>query len=93
MRKLLYLVILIIVSVLISRFLDESLISVSTPKKNAVVSSPIELAGKARGTWYFEASAPVKLLDKEGNLLAQSYVTAQGEWMTEDFVDFKGSLS
>jgi Immunoglobulin-like domain of bacterial spore germination. len=93
MKKFLYLIVLVAVSVLISRFFNDSIIYVTTPKKNAGVSSPIELVGKARGPWYFEASAPVKLLDKDGNLLAQSYVTAEGEWMTEEFVDFKGVLS
>ncbi len=93
MKKLFYLAILIVVSIVVWRSLDDSKIFVELPKKNAEVSSPIELVGRARGPWYFEASAPVKLLDKDGNLLAQSYVTAQGEWMTEEFVDFMGTLS
>lgn len=93
MKKLFYLAILIVISIVIWRSIDDSKIVVSLPRKNAEVSSPIELVGRARGPWYFEASAPVKLLDKDGNLLAQSYVTAQGEWMTEEFVDFMGTLS
>ncbi len=93
MKKLFYLFVIVAISVFVFKSLDDSKISVDLPKKNAEVSSPIELRGKARGPWYFEASAPVKLLDKDGNLLAQSYVTAQGEWMTEEFVDFVGSLS
>ena len=32
------------------------------------------------------------VLDKDGNILVQSYATAQGEWMTEDFVPFKGDI-
>lgn len=93
MKKLFYLAILVVILVLVFRSTDDSKIVVTFPKKSAEVSSPIELSGKARGPWYFEASAPVKLIDADGNLLAQSYVTAQGEWMTEEFVDFKGTLS
>lgn len=69
------------------------LIQVVSPHSNQTVSSPIEISGQARGSWYFEASFPVSLIDAQGNILAQAPMSAQGEWMTTSFVPFKGSIS
>ncbi|MBY0328474.1 Gmad2 immunoglobulin-like domain-containing protein [Patescibacteria group bacterium] len=55
------------------------------------ISSPLMLTGEAAG-WYFEGSFPVDLTDDTGKIIAQGYVTAQGDWMTSDFVPFKGTL-
>jgi len=68
------------------------LIRVTSPESGATVSSPLTVDGEARGTWYFEASFPVKLLDSDGNELAVTPAEAQGEWMTEDFVPFTATL-
>jgi hypothetical protein len=68
------------------------LIVVVSPINNSEVSSPLVISGRARGTWFFEGSFPVELLDSYRNTIAQGHVTAQGEWMTEDFVKFIGSL-
>ncbi|OGC88835.1 hypothetical protein A2419_03625 [Candidatus Adlerbacteria bacterium RIFOXYC1_FULL_48_26] len=71
----------------------DNLIAVDAPFKNATVSSPLVVSGTARGMWYFEASAPIELRDANGNVIAQSHVDAQGDWMTEDFVPFKVTLT
>ena len=68
------------------------LIRVELPYPEAVTGKEFSVVGSARGMWYFEASFPVDVLDKDGNILVQSYATAQGEWMTEDFVPFKGDI-
>lgn len=74
-------------------FEDKSdLIKVNTPQPNQKIKNPINIEGEARGNWFFEATFPIKLLDKEGNQLAGHYVTAKGEWMTENFVSFEGLL-
>lgn len=65
-----------------------NLIRVNYPQPNQEVTSPLIVTGEARGTWYFEASFPVKLLNKNGNVITQTPAQAQGEWMTEDFVPF-----
>lgn len=70
----------------------EGLITVSVPASNQFVASPLTVAGQARGYWYFEASAPVKILDANGKMLGESFVTAKGEWMTENFVPFEGTI-
>lgn len=63
-------------------------IGVITPTSNSVVQSPLSITGRARGNWFFEASFPVKIVDKQGNMLSQTIATAQGDWMTTEFVPF-----
>lgn len=62
------------------------------PRPNQTISSPLTVKGRARGTYFFEASFPIRLVDENGRELAESYVEAQGEWMTEEFVPFSGEL-
>ncbi|MDO8468181.1 MAG: Gmad2 immunoglobulin-like domain-containing protein [Candidatus Peribacter sp.] len=68
-------------------------ISVTEPAPNATVASPLTVKGEARGTWYFEASFPVRLLDSNGNEITAAPAQAQGDWMTEDFVPFSVTLT
>ncbi|OGE84164.1 MAG: hypothetical protein A3B23_01015 [Candidatus Colwellbacteria bacterium RIFCSPLOWO2_01_FULL_48_10] len=56
------------------------------------VSSPIEIVGRARGYWFFEASFPVRMFDANGKELGVAIAQAQDEWMTEEFVPFKATL-
>lgn len=71
----------------------EDLIVVSSPLPGALITSPLSVSGRARGTWYFEASAPVKLLDGNGKLLAQAPIQAQSDWMTTEYIPFTSILS
>lgn len=71
---------------------DENLIVVTSPLPGETISSPITIAGIARGTWYFEATAPVTLVNWDGLIIAEGYVTATENWMTEEFVPFEGTL-
>ncbi|MBY0472683.1 Gmad2 immunoglobulin-like domain-containing protein [Patescibacteria group bacterium] len=75
----------------------DNLIAVDAPFKNATVSSPLVISGTARGTWYFEASAPIELRDANGKVIAQGHIDANppagGDWMTEEFVPFKATLT
>ncbi len=64
------------------------LIIINSPRPNAKIASPLNVSGKARGNWFFEASFPVRLMDKNGNELANGTAAAQSDWMTEDFVEF-----
>ena len=68
------------------------LIRIDSPRPNTIITSPLEVTGQARGTWYFEASFPVKLFDGNGEQLAIIPAQAEGEWMTEKFVSFKATL-
>ena len=68
------------------------MIRVVQPISDQVVSSPLIVTGEARGTWYFEASFPVKIYDDNGVELGVIPAQAQGEWMTEEFVPFSAVL-
>lgn len=68
------------------------LIVVELPFPGAVTGKGFSVIGRARGYWFFEASFPITVLDKDGKVLVETYATAQGEWMTEDFVPFKGDV-
>jgi len=71
-----------------------NLIRIDSPRPNTIIVSPLEISGQARGTWYFEASFPVKLLDGNGNNIPLSppYIMTTAEWMTENFVPFRATL-
>jgi hypothetical protein len=66
---------------------------INTPLENEVVSSPLVVSGQARGSWFFEGSLPVKVLDEAGNILAIAPATAETDWMTSEFVPFKALLN
>lgn len=68
-------------------------IRVELPKTDEAITSPLTIKGSARGIWFFEASAPVSLTDWDGKIIAEGHITAQGEWMTENFVPFTGELT
>lgn len=70
----------------------DNLIQVQIPQPGQVVQSPLVITGQARGTWFFEASFPVALHDMEGTVLSNGIATAEGEWMTQDFVPFTATL-
>jgi hypothetical protein len=67
-------------------------ILLDAPLPGAPISAPLTVKGRARGTWFFEGDFPVILLDAQGKQIAASYATAQGEWMTENFVEFAGKI-
>lgn len=69
------------------------LIQLSSPKPGEAVKSPINITGEARGNWYFEANFPIYLTDWDGKIIAEGYATAQGDWMTSEFVPFTAVLS
>jgi len=72
-----------------------SQIKVDSPIVNATVhnTSPIKISGQAVGTWFFEATFPAKVLDAKGNVIGVGRVQSQGNWMTDSFVPFSGSVS
>jgi len=70
----------------------QDIINITSPRPNEIVGSPLVITGSARGMWFFEASFPVRLLDENGDELASGIATAEGEWMTEDFVPFTAEL-
>jgi hypothetical protein len=70
----------------------QELIRVEQPVREARINSPLQITGQARGQWFFEADAPVVLTDWDGRIIAEGYIQAEGDWMTEEFVPFSGTL-
>ena len=68
------------------------LIVVESPAPGEVIDSPLHIRGRARGMWFFEGDFPVVLQDARGREIKKWYATAQGEWMTENFVPFTATL-
>jgi hypothetical protein len=78
----------------------DDLIRIEHPRPNSVVISPLAIRGMARGSWFFEASFPVFVVDGNGNIIGQGVAQAQGNkatgeahWMTEDFVPFAATIT
>ncbi len=67
-------------------------IMITTPQPNESVTSPLLVSGQARGYWFFEATAPLLVVDWDGRIIGESYIQATDEWMTEDFVPFTGTI-
>jgi hypothetical protein len=67
-------------------------LNITSPKAGAVISSPLVVKGFAKGTWYFEASFPIKIIDAKGNVVGQKFAEAESDWMTEKFVPFSGTI-
>ncbi|NUM25511.1 MAG: hypothetical protein HUU49_02680 [Candidatus Buchananbacteria bacterium] len=70
----------------------ESLIRASSPRPNDLITSPVKISGDARGTWFFEASFPIVLLDGNGDVVVQHFAQAKTDWMTENFVAFESEV-
>jgi hypothetical protein len=65
---------------------------VDAPKSGQTVFQSFTVTGKAPGGWYFEASFPIKVVDSQGNTIAQGPATALSDWMTSEDVAFKADL-
>ncbi len=64
-------------------------IVVMLPFSGAVTGKEFSIIGKARGTWFFEGSAPYEVLDKDGKTLASGLVEVGEAWMNTDFTSFE----
>jgi hypothetical protein len=71
----------------------DDLIVLDTPLPKATIASPLMISGKARGNWFFEASFPISLVNWDGLIIAEGYATAQGDWMTTEYVPFTATLT
>ncbi|MBI4101685.1 MAG: GerMN domain-containing protein [Candidatus Nealsonbacteria bacterium] len=102
MKKLLYLIVIFATGVGLAVYLTQKplekiedksdLIKVFNPEPNEKIKTPLLISGEARGTWFFEASFPIELLDERGNSLAIVVAQAKDDWMTANFVPFEATL-
>lgn len=65
---------------------------VSYPLPGDIITSPLEVTGRALGKWFFEAVIPLSLVTEEGEEIVRHYGEAESNWMSEDFVPFSGVL-
>ena len=70
----------------------QDLITIEVPRPQSEVVSPLVISGKAKGSWFFEASFPVELQSATGTTIARGQAKASGNWMTEDFVSYTLNL-
>lgn len=72
-------------------------IIITTPAKDAIITNPVTISGRARGTWFFEGSFPVEIYDEKNKLLASGKARSIPEsenvkWATNGYFDFKGEI-
>ncbi|MDF1497450.1 MAG: Gmad2 immunoglobulin-like domain-containing protein [Patescibacteria group bacterium] len=68
------------------------LIRLNEPQENNVVTSPLDIQGRARGQWYFEGIFNIVLTDWDGEIITETNAEADGNWMTEEFVPFRAEM-
>lgn len=51
------------------------------------------IKGEAKGSWFFEASFPIRLYDENVKEIGLTIAQAKSDWMTEDFVPFEAILN
>lgn len=64
-----------------------------TPALNSKLTNPVTIIGEVPGNWSFEASFPIKLMDSQGAVIAQTTAHVLGDWMTAQLVPFSASLT
>lgn len=72
---------------------NKSNLLISAPESGQLISSPLVIKGRVSGSWFFEASLPISLVDSNDLVIAKHYVSADGEWMTSNPVSFSGEIS
>lgn len=63
-------------------------ISVVMPRPNDEISSPVEVSGMVKGTWFFEGSFPIHVYDESGAIIGTGLAGTKEDWMTEDMIPF-----
>ena len=67
-------------------------VEVTSPVSGASVEKTFDVKGEAPGNWFFEASFPIQVRDKDDNVIGRGHGSAQGDWMTESQVAFATTL-
>lgn len=67
-------------------------IVVDFPAPESILDQSFEITGQARGTWYFEGDFPIDVISENGTTLVSLPGSADGEWMTTEFVPFSALI-
>lgn len=73
--------------------LKSSDVSVTMPRPNDEISSPVEVSGTVKGTWFFEGSFPIRVYDESGAVIGTGLAGTKEDWMTEDAIPFFSQIS
>lgn len=68
------------------------LVDVKSPLPGTRVSSPIVVKGSASGSWFYEGSFPVEVLDSKHVVIGKGIATSTFDWMTMGFIPFRASI-
>lgn len=71
----------------------ESVIQVTEPIPNQVVTSPFKLEGKAVGGWYFNDQLTARLEDANGKVITTKPLKALSTTKTNNFVPFVAAIT
>lgn len=68
---------------------------ITSPQANSRISSPLRVKGTAPAGWMFEGVFPIKLLDENRKIIAQSQAkeVVPGSWNTGSDVEFNATLT
>lgn len=99
-NKIILILIIIIVSIFVfniyERYLTikkindaKDIIIIDSPKPYQKVQVTIIIKGKAKGSFFFEGTFPIRIEDENGNLIVSDYIMTKENWMTENFVSFE----
>lgn len=67
-------------------------IKVEKPVPLSKIESPVNISGFASGSWFFEGTFPIKIIDQNENVLGQGTAEALLNWMTEKMVPFEAKI-
>ncbi|MGB9842805.1 MAG: Gmad2 immunoglobulin-like domain-containing protein [Candidatus Pelagibacter ubique] len=67
-------------------------IIIDSPEPYQNVKNPIYIMGKAKGSFFFEGTFPVRIEDENGNIIMVDHIETKDDWMTENFVSFEKYL-
>lgn len=65
---------------------------VTSLKPFDAIKSPLHIQGEAPGSWYFEASFPIRIVDANDKVLGAVPARARGDWMTTSSVPFEADV-
>ncbi|MDP2671431.1 MAG: Gmad2 immunoglobulin-like domain-containing protein [bacterium] len=68
-------------------------IVLKSPLPNEKVGSPLQITGQAKGSWFFEAVFPVKILNSADKVLGTTTAKTSDNWMSDSFVTFNATLT
>lgn len=68
------------------------LIYASVPQAGSKISGTVTVLGMAKGSWFFEGSFPVYIVDENGKKIGEGIAQAQGAWMTESYVPYQATV-